>query len=210
MSERLTSEEVLRLSPVMPVVVIDDAAQAVPLARALLAGGIRTIEITLRTPAALDAIRAVAREASEMVIGAGTVLTPDDLETAFTAGARYALSPGATPKLLAAARDRAAPFIPGVATAGEIQNGLEYGFTCFKFFPAEQLGGPSGLKAMAGPFPNVRFCPTGSVTIEKAPSYLALGNVLCVGGSWIAPAERIRAGDWVGIENAARQAAALR
>lgn len=210
MSEALTPEDVLRLSPVMPVVVIEDATNAVPLARALLAGGVKTIEITLRTPAALGAIRAIAADVPDMIVGAGTVLTADDLDAAISAGARYALSPGGTPKLMKAARKASIPFIPGVSTSSEIQRGLELGYTCFKLFPAEQLGGASTLKALAGPFPNVRFCPTGSITLEKAPSYLALGNVLCVGGSWIAPPEKIKAGDWAGIESAARQAAALR
>jgi len=206
----MTPEDVLRLSPVMPVVVIDDAAHATSLARALLAGGVKTIEVTLRTPAALDAIRAIATETPEMIVGAGTVLSEDDLNAAVAAGAKYALSPGGTAKLLKAGRKAAIPFIPGVATASEIQRGIERGYSCFKFFPAEQLGGVAALKAMAGPFPNARFCPTGSITAEKAPSYLALNNVLCVGGSWIAPADKIKAGDWSGIEAAARQAAALR
>lgn len=210
MSEALTPEDVLRLSPVMPVVVIDDAANAVPLAGALLAGGVKTIEVTLRTPAALDAIRAITAEAPEMIVGAGTVLTAEDLTAAIEAGAKYALSPGGTPKLMKAARKAPIPFIPGVSTSSEIQRGLERGYSCFKLFPAEQLGGPSTLKALAGPFPNVRFCPTGSITAEKAPSYLALSNVLCVGGSWIAPADKIKAGDWAAIEAAAKQAAALR
>lgn len=210
MSEALQPEDVLRLSPVMPVVVIDDAAHAVQLARTLLAGGVKTVEITLRTAPALAAIRAIATEVPEMIVGAGTVLTADDLEAAIAAGARYALSPGGTPKLMKAARKQSIPFIPGVATASEVQRGLELGYRCFKFFPAEQLGGVSALKALAGPFPSIRFCPTGSITPEKAPSYLALDNVLCVGGSWIAPADKIRSGDWAGIEAAARQAAALR
>lgn len=206
----MTPEDVLRLSPVMPVVVIDDAAHATSLARALLAGGVKTIEVTLRTPAALDAIRAIATETPEMIVGAGTVLSEDDLNAAVAAGAKYALSPGGTAKLLKAGRKAAIPFIPGVATASEIQRGIERGYSCFKFFPAEQLGGVAALKAMAGPFPNARFCPTGSITAEKASAYLALNNVLCVGGSWIAPADKIKAGDWSGIEAAARQAAALR
>lgn len=210
MSAAMTAEDALRLSPVMPVVVIDDAAQAAPLARALLAGGVRTIEVTLRTPAALGAIRAIAAAAPEMVVGAGTVLTADDLRAAADAGARYALSPGCTPKLMKAARKVAIPFIPGVASASEIMRGRELGYRCFKFFPAEQLGGAAALKAQAGPLPDVRFCPTGSITLAKAPAYLALENVLCVGGSWIAPAEKIRAGDWAAIEAAARQAAALK
>jgi 2-dehydro-3-deoxyphosphogluconate aldolase/(4S)-4-hydroxy-2-oxoglutarate aldolase len=209
MSERLLPEDVLSLSPVMPVVVIDDAGKAEPLARALLAGGVRTIEITLRTPAALDAIRAIAQRAPDMIVGAGTVLSADDLDAAIAAGARYALSPGGTPKLLKRARKAAIPFIPGVATSSEIMRGMDLGYSCFKFFPAEQLGGAAALKALAGPLPGARFCPTGSITPEKAPAYLALDNVLCVGGSWIAPADKIRAGDWAGIEAAAKQAAAL-
>ena len=210
MSEKLLPEDVLHLSPVMPVVVIDDAGHAEPLARLLLASGIKTIEVTLRTPAALDAIRAIARSAPEMIVGAGTVLTADDLNAAIDAGARYALSPGGTPKLLKAARKASIPFIPGVATSSEIMRGRELGYRCFKFFPAEQLGGVSALKAHAGPLPDIRFCPTGSITPEKAPAYLALDNVLCVGGSWIAPADKIRSGDWAAIEAAAKQAAALR
>lgn len=197
-------------SPVIPVVTIDDAADAVPLARVLLASGVGTIEITLRTPAALDAIRAVSVEAPEMIVGAGTVLNEDDLNAAIEAGAKYALSPGGTTKLMKAARKASIPFVPGVATASEIQRGLELGYTCFKFFPAEQLGGVSTLKAIAGPLPSVRFCPTGSITPDKAPAYLALSNVLCVGGSWIAPSDYIKAGDWASIEAAAKRAAALK
>lgn len=210
MSKKLEAEEVLALSPVMPVVVLDDAACAEPLARVLLASGIRTIEITLRTPAALDAIRAVAKAAPEMIVGAGTVLSIDDLEAAIEAGARYALSPGGTPKLLKAARNASIPFIPGVATSSEIMRGLDLGYRCFKFFPAEQMGGVAALKALAGPLPNALFCPTGGVTPEKAASYLALANVRCVGGSWIAPADKIKAGDWAGIETLAKQAASFK
>ncbi len=210
MTRALTAEEVMRLSPVMPVVVIEDAAAATPLARALLAGGIRTIEITLRTAAALDAIRAISADVPEMTVGAGTVLNADDLDAALAAGARYALSPGGTPKLMKAARKREATFIPGVATSSEIMRGLDLGYSCFKFFPADQLGGAAALKALAGPLPGARFCPTGGVTLESARAYLALANVLCVGGSWLAPADKVRAGDWAGIEALARDAAALR
>jgi len=208
--KKLTAEDVMKLSPVMPVVVIDDADLAEPLARVLLAAGIKTIEITLRTPAALDAIKAVAKNAPEMIVGAGTVLNMKDLEAAMEAGARYALSPGGTPKLLKAARNAPIPFIPGVSTSSEIMRGLDQGYTHFKLFPAEQLGGVSTLKALAGPFPNVRFCPTGSITPEKAPAYLALDNVLCVGGSWIAPLEKIKAQDWAAVKATATQAMALR
>lgn len=200
---------VLSLSPVIPVVTLDNAADAVPLARVLLASGVRTIEITLRTPAALDAIRAVANEAPEMVVGAGTVLTAKDLDAAIEAGAKYALAPGATPKLMRAARKAPIPFVPGVASASEIMRGLDLGYTCFKFFPAEQLGGVAALKAIGAPLAAARFCPTGSITPEKAPAYLSLSNVLCVGGSWIAPAECINAGDWASIEAAAKRAVAL-
>ena len=159
MSDKLLPEDVLRLSPVMPVVVIDDIGHAEPLARVLLASGIKTIEVTLRTPAALDAIRAIAKSAPDMIVGAGTVLTADDLNAAIDAGARYALSPGGTSKLLKAARKASIPFIPGVATSSEIMRGRELGYRCFKFFPAEQLGGVNALKAQAGPLPDTRFSP---------------------------------------------------
>ena len=210
MSAALTPEDVLRLSPVMPVVVIDDAAHAEPLARALLAGGIRTVEVTLRTPAALEAIRAIARGTPEMIVGAGTVLSEDDLAAAIEAGARYALSPGGTRRLMKRARQAAIPFIPGVATSSEVMRGMALGYRCFKFFPAEQLGGVAALKALGGPLAEARFCPTGGISAEKTPAYLALDNVVCVGGSWIAPAEKIRAGDWAAIEASAKLAAGLR
>lgn len=209
MTKQLDAQQVLALSPAIPVITIARAAHAVSLARALLAGGVRTMEITLRTPAALDAIRAVAKEAPEMVVGAGTVLTRRDLDAAVEAGARYALSPGGTPKLLKAAREAPIPFVPGVASASEIMRGLDLGYACFKFFPAEPLGGVAALKAFAGPLPTARFCPTGSITLENAPSYLALSNVLCVGGAWLAPADKIEAGDWAAIETNARAVAAL-
>lgn len=210
MSKPQDATSVLTLSPVIPVVTIDDAADAVPLARVLLASGIPTIEITLRTPAALDAIKAVANEAPEMIVGAGTVLSPKDLDAAINAGAKYALSPGATPKLMKAARKAAIPFVPGVASASEIMRGLDLGYTCFKFFPAEQLGGAAAIKSIGAPLAAARFCPTGSITPEKASAYLALKNVLCVGGSWIAPPEYIKAGDWASIEAAAKRAVALK
>lgn len=210
MTKTLTAEDVLKLSPVMPVVVLDDAGLAEPLARVLLASGISTIEITLRTPAALDAIRAIADTAPEMIVGAGTVLSEDDLKAAIDAGARYALSPGGTPKLMKAARKASIPFIPGVATSSEIMRGMDLGYTAFKFFPAEQAGGAAALKSIGAPLPSVRFCPTGSITLEKAPAYLALPNVLCIGGSWITPAEKLKAQDWGAIETLAKQAAALK
>jgi 2-dehydro-3-deoxyphosphogluconate aldolase / (4S)-4-hydroxy-2-oxoglutarate aldolase len=150
------------------------------------------------------------KTAPEMIVGAGTVLNLTDLEAAIEAGARYALSPGATPKLMKAARNAKIPFIPGVATSSEIMRGLDLGYTHFKFFPAEQMGGVAALKAQHGPLPNAKFCPTGGISADKAPSYLALPNVLCVGGSWIAPADKIKAQDWAAIETAAKQAAAMR
>lgn len=209
MRRQLEPEEVLQLTPVLPVVAIDDSAAAIPLARALMAGGIKSVEITLRTPAALDSIRAISDAAPDMVVGAGTVLDPDALAAAAQAGARYALSPGATPKLLEAARAAAIPLIPGIATASEIMLGLDLGYRHFKFFPAEQLGGMAALSAFAGPLPLARFCPTGGINADKAAAYLALDNVLCVGGSWVAPYALIKAGDWATIEANARRAAQL-
>lgn len=210
MPSLLAPAAALSLSAVLPVVAIEDAAAAGPLARALLAAGVRTVEITQRTPAALEAIRVAAAAAPELVVGAGTVLSEEDLVAAAEAGARYALSPGATPDLLRAARHAPIPLIPGVATASELMAGLALGYSCFKFFPAEQLGGAAALKALGAPMPRARFCPTGGVNLENAPAYLALDNVLCVGSSWVAPAALIKAGDWSGIEARARQAAALR
>lgn len=206
----MTIDDVLAAGPVMPVVVIDDAARAVPLARALVAGGVRAIEITLRTGAALDAVRAIAGEVPDAIPGVGTVLTADDVRAAQQAGARFLVSPGATPALLAAASASGLPFLPGVATASEVMAGMAAGLSAFKFFPAAQAGGIEGLKALAGPFPNARFCPTGGVSAANAATYLALPNVACVGGSWIAPREVIAAGDFARIEQLAREASALR
>jgi 2-dehydro-3-deoxyphosphogluconate aldolase/(4S)-4-hydroxy-2-oxoglutarate aldolase len=206
----MTIEDILALSPVMPVVTIADAAHAVPMARALVAGGLRTIEITLRTPAALAAVAAIAREVPEAVIGVGTVLTALDLKHAHEAGAGFAISPGSTPELLDAARHGPLPYLPAIATAGELMAGLDRGYTAFKFFPAAYAGGIGALKAFAGPFPGVRFCPTGGISLATAPEYLALPNVLCVGGSWVAPEAAIAAGDVGAIERLARQAAALK
>jgi 2-dehydro-3-deoxyphosphogluconate aldolase/(4S)-4-hydroxy-2-oxoglutarate aldolase len=210
MSSKLRPEDVLALTPVLPVVTIDDAGHAEPLARALIAGGIKTVEITLRTEAALGAIKAMAKAVPEMVVGAGTVLRGDDLKAAVDAGASYALAPGGTKKLMKIARKREFPFIPGVVSSSEIMLGFDLGYTRFKFFPAEQLGGVAALKALAGPLAAARFCPTGGISAAKAASYLALDNVACVGGSWIATREAIAKGDWDGIEAAARTASALR
>ncbi|WNL46332.1 bifunctional 4-hydroxy-2-oxoglutarate aldolase/2-dehydro-3-deoxy-phosphogluconate aldolase [Dyella sp. BiH032] len=203
-------EATLRLAPVVPVVIIDDAKAAVPMARALVAGGIPAIEVTLRTPAALEAIRAIAAEVEGAVIGVGTVLTPQDLENARQAGARFAVSPGVSPKLLAAADDSELPLLPGVATASEAMSLLERGYRHLKFFPAVPAGGHKLLGAWASPLPQIRFCPTGGISLASAPDFLSLPNVVCVGGSWLTPADKLKAGDWAGIEELAREAALLK
>lgn len=203
-------EQILRLSPVMPVVTIADAASAPLLARALMAGGIGAIEITLRTQAALEAIRRVAGEVPQMAIGAGTILNAADAYAAAEAGAHFLVSPGLTPALAQAARDCPAPLLPGVATASEAMLARDFGFRLLKLFPAEAVGGRALLKSLHGPLPDLRFCPTGGISLESAPDYLALANVLCVGGSWIATDAAIAAGDWDGIAGRSRAAAALR
>ena len=203
-------EATLRLAPVVPVVIIEDAKAAVPMARALVAGGIPAIEVTLRTPAALDAIRAIAAEVEGAVVGVGTVLTPQDLENARQAGAKFAVSPGVSPKLLAAADDSELPLLPGVATASEAMSLLERGYRHLKFFPAVPAGGHKLLGAWASPLPQIRFCPTGGISLASAPEFLSLPNVVCVGGSWLTPGDKLRGGDWAGIEALAREAAVLR
>jgi len=194
----------LDLAPVVPVVTIRDAAHAVPLARALTAGGLLAIEVTLRTDCALAAIAAIAREAPQIAVGAGTVLNPEDLYAAAEAGAKFAISPGATAALLGAATKGPIPYLPAVATASEVMEGIAAGYDRFKLFPAVAAGGLALLKSLAGPFPQARFCPTGGISLETAPSYLALSNVICVGGSWMVSEDRIAAQDWAGIEAAAR------
>ncbi|CAM5385419.1 bifunctional 4-hydroxy-2-oxoglutarate aldolase/2-dehydro-3-deoxy-phosphogluconate aldolase [Streptomyces xanthochromogenes] len=200
---------VLDLAPVVPVVVIDDAADAVPLARALVAGGLPAIEVTLRTPAALDAIRAIAAEVPDAVVGAGTVISRAGVAKAVGAGARFLVSPGWTPALLDAMQGSGVPFLPGVSTASEVVALLEQGVREMKFFPAEAAGGTAYLKSLAGPLPQARFCPTGGISLASAPSYLALPNVGCVGGTWMLPPDALAAGDWARVENLAREAAAL-
>ncbi|MFJ8000847.1 bifunctional 4-hydroxy-2-oxoglutarate aldolase/2-dehydro-3-deoxy-phosphogluconate aldolase [Streptomyces sp. NPDC096310] len=200
---------VLDLAPVIPVVVLDDAADAVPLARALVAGGLPAIEVTLRTPAALDSIRAIAAEVPDAVVGAGTVITPGAVTDAVRAGARFLVSPGWTETLLTAMRDSGVPFLPGVSTTSEVVALLERGVTEMKFFPAEAAGGRPYLKSLAGPLPGARFCPTGGITPASAPEYLALPNVRCVGGTWLLPADALASKDWGRVEALAREAAAL-
>lgn len=210
MQPRADIERILRLSPVMPVVVIENAETAPELARAFVRGGIRVVEITLRTSAALRAIEAIAREVPDISVGAGTVLTAEDLRAAANAGAAFAISPGATSVLLEAGTHAPIPYLPAIATASELMAGLMHGYHCFKFFPAGPAGGTAMLKSFAGPFPDARFCPTGGITQETVKSYLDLPNVLCAGGSWLSPADALAAGDWRRIETLAAKAAASR
>lgn len=200
---------VLDLVPVVPVVVIDDPSDAVPLARALVAGGLPAIEVTLRTPAALEAIGAVAEAVPDAVVGAGTVITPEQVRLAVTAGARFLVSPGWTDLLLEAMRASGVPYLPGVSTTSEVVALLERGVREMKFFPAEAAGGTAYLKSLNGPLPQARFCPTGGIGPATAPDYLALPNVGCVGGSWMLPADAVAARDWERVEALAREAAAL-
>jgi 2-dehydro-3-deoxyphosphogluconate aldolase/(4S)-4-hydroxy-2-oxoglutarate aldolase len=210
MNTKPSIAEILQLSPVMPVVTIEDVASAADLARALVRGGIRIIEVTLRTSQALRAIEAIATQVPEICVGVGTVMTPNDLNLAANAGATFAISPGATRELLAAGADFRIPYLPAVATASELMSGLNAGYRHFKLFPANVAGGVGALKGFYGPFPEARFCPTGGVTPQTAGGYLDLPNVLCVGGSWLTPADIVKARDWRRIEALAREAAALR
>ena len=204
-----TAREVCGLAPVIPVLVIEDVAHAVPLAEALVAGGLPALEVTLRTPAALDVIRAMASVEGGMV-GAGTLLTPEDVRAAKEAGARFGVSPGITDRLVAACEEADLPLLGGVATVGEAMGMLERGYNVCKFFPAEANGGAKALKAFAGPLPQMNFCPTGGVTPENAKDYLSLPNVLCVGGSWIASSDLVNVGKWSEIEERARVASGLK
>ncbi|MEU8767718.1 bifunctional 4-hydroxy-2-oxoglutarate aldolase/2-dehydro-3-deoxy-phosphogluconate aldolase [Streptomyces griseus] len=200
---------VLDLAPVVPVVVLHDAANAVPLARALVAGGLPAIEVTLRTPAALDSIRAMAAEVPGAVVGAGTVISPEHVRDTVAAGARFLVSPGWTDALLEAMKASGVPFLPGVSTTSEVVALLERGVREMKFFPAEAAGGTAYLKALSAPLPQARFCPTGGISLASAPSYLALPNVGCVGGSWMVPGDAVAAKDWDRVARLAAEAAAL-
>lgn len=204
-----TADEVLELSPVVPVVAIDDPAQAVPLARALLDGGVRTIEITLRTPAGLTAIERVAAEVPGIVPGAGTITEPGQAELAARAGAQYLVTPGTTEALLDDVAASGLPYLAGASTVSEAMRLAERGATAMKFFPAEPSGGTAYLKAIAGPLPHLRFCPTGGISARNAPDYLALPSVSCVGGSWLSSPDLLAAGDWARITALATEAAAL-
>ncbi|MEX1660618.1 bifunctional 4-hydroxy-2-oxoglutarate aldolase/2-dehydro-3-deoxy-phosphogluconate aldolase [Thioclava sp. 15-R06ZXC-3] len=202
------ARKVCELAPIVPVIVVRDVADAVPLAKALIAGGLPALEVTLRTPCALDAIRAMADIEGGMV-GAGTLLTPADVKAAKAAGAKFGVSPGATERLVKACEDEGLPLLPGAATASEVMKLYELGYDVLKFFPAEASGGAPAIKAIGAPIPQVSFCPTGGVSLKNANDYLSLPNVLCAGGSWVAPDSMVQSGDWAGIETLAREAAAL-
>lgn len=194
--------------PVVPVIVIKDLADAVPMAKALLAGGIKVLEVTLRTPVALDAIRLLAQEVPDAIVGAGTVTTAAQLQQVVDAGAKFAISPGLTRELLQAGKDAAIPLIPGIASISELMEGTGLGYTHFKFFPAEAAGGVKTLKSIHGPFADIRFCPTGGINEKNFLDYLALPNVKCVGGSWIVPDDAVAAKDWGRITDLCKTAVA--
>ncbi|QFU09083.1 KHG/KDPG aldolase [Rhodobacteraceae bacterium THAF1] len=202
------TEKLCRLAPVIPVLVVHDAAHAKPLAEALVRGGLPVLEVTLRTPAALEVIAEMAQVEGGHV-GAGTLLTPDDVSRAIEAGATFGVSPGMTDRLLTAAEEADLPMLPGAATSTEAMALLERGYSVQKFFPAEANGGAPALKAIGAPLPQIMFCPTGGVSLKNAPDYLGLSNTLCVGGSWVAPADKVAAGDWDGIADLAREASQL-
>lgn len=206
----MTIIELMRLGPVIPVIVIDKVDDAVPLARALVAGGVRVLEVTLRTPVALEAIARIAAEVTDAVVGVGTITQGKDCAAAVKAGARFGVSPGITPELIASARISKLPLLPGVMTPSDVIAAGAAGYHALKLFPAKQAGGIAMLKALAGPFPETVFCPTGGVTPETAPEFLALRNVVCVGGSWLTPKAAIASGDWDTITRLAREASALR
>jgi 2-dehydro-3-deoxyphosphogluconate aldolase/(4S)-4-hydroxy-2-oxoglutarate aldolase len=210
MTEKFTALQVMQDAPVIPVIVLNDVAHAVPMARALVAGGVRMLEVTLRTPQALACIEAIAKHIPEAVVGAGTVRNKADAQAAASAGARFAVSPGYTSAVGQACRNLGLALLPGVATGSEIMMAQEDGFTELKFFPAMQAGGPAMLKAWSGPFFDVRFCPTGGVSLQNASEFLALPNVVCVGGSWLVPADAMAKGDWAKITQLAADTAVLR
>ena len=207
-TEKLLST--LKLQPVVPVLIVEDAKTAVPLARALVAGGLKAIEITLRTDAALEAVRLVAQEVEGAVVGAGTILNAAHYAAAVDAGSQFIVSPGTTQELLDVARSSDIPLLPGAATASEVMALREEGYKVLKFFPAEQAGGAAYLKALSSPLAGTLFCPTGGISLMNAMDYLSLPNVVCVGGSWVAPKELVSAGDWAGITKLASEASALK
>ncbi len=200
----------MRTGPVIPVIVIEKLEQAVPLARALVAGGVRVLEVTLRTAVGLAAIEAIAREVEGAIVGVGTITRPEDVDLALKAGAVFGVSPGLTPAVAAAAAASGLALLPGVMTPSDVMAAKAAGYSQLKLFPAQQAGGIGMLKALGGPFPDVMFCPTGGVSAATAPDFLALPNVACVGGSWLTPREAVEAADWARITSLAREAAALR
>ncbi len=202
--------DIVALAPVIPVITLNRIEHAVPLARALSAGGLRVLEVTMRTPVALAAIEAMRREVPQAVVGVGTLTRPVDFAAADRAGAQFGVTPGLTPELAAAARGARFPLLPGIMTPTELIAARAAGFAVLKLFPAQQAGGVGMLKALGAPFPDVQFCPTGGITRASAAEFLALPNVVCVGGSWLTPAAMLEAGDWAGVEALARDAAALR
>nr|WP_314689609.1 bifunctional 4-hydroxy-2-oxoglutarate aldolase/2-dehydro-3-deoxy-phosphogluconate aldolase [uncultured Pantoea sp.] len=205
---KISAEQVLSTGPVVPVIVVNQPEHAVPMAKALVAGGIRVLEVTLRTPVAMDALRAIIREVPEAIVGAGTVINTQQLKEVTDAGAQFVISPGLTESLLRAATEGPVPLIPGISTVSELMMGMDHGLREFKFFPAEANGGVRALSALAGPFPQVRFCPTGGISPVNYRDYLALKSVLCIGGSWLVPDDALQQGDWARITQLARDAIA--
>lgn len=203
---KMTAETVLKQSPVVPVIVVKKLEQAVPLAKALVEGGIKVLEVTLRTECAIDAIRLIAQEVPEAIVGAGTVINAKQLMEVSQAGAQFAISPGLTDELLAAAVQGNIPLIPGISTVSELMLGMNYGLKEFKFFPAEANGGVKALKAIAGPFSQVKFCPTGGISLANYREYLALDSVLCIGGSWLVPEDALNSGNYEKITQLAQEA----
>ena len=203
-----SSAEIFAMGPVVPVLVIKDVEHAVPLAHALIAGGIKVLEVTLRTPVAIDVIKTIAQEVPEAVIGAGTVTNAEQLQAVTDAGAQFAISPGLTPDLLQAGQEGSIALIPGIASISELMTGLDHGYDHFKFFPAEASGGIKAIKSIGGPFPDVTFCPTGGISPNNYLDYLALSNIKCVGGSWLAPDDVMAAGNWNRITELAKEAVA--
>ncbi|WP_038911159.1 bifunctional 4-hydroxy-2-oxoglutarate aldolase/2-dehydro-3-deoxy-phosphogluconate aldolase [Dickeya dadantii] len=205
---KTSAEQILTAGPVVPVIVINKLEHAVPMAKALVAGGVRVLELTLRTECAVEAIRLIAQEVPDAIVGAGTVTNPQQLAEVTAAGAQFAISPGLTEPLLKAATEGTIPLIPGISTVSELMLGMDYGLREFKFFPAEANGGVKALQAIAGPFGKIRFCPTGGISLKNYRGYLALKSVLCVGGSWLVPADALESGDYDRITALAREAVA--
>lgn len=205
---KTSAEQILTVGPVVPVIVVNKLEHAVPMAKALVAGGVKVLEVTLRTPFALEALKAMIREVPQAIVGAGTVLNVQQLKEVTEAGAQFVISPGVTETLLKAAVEGSVPLIPGISTVSELMTGLDYGLREFKFFPAEANGGVKALQAIGGPFPQVRFCPTGGISAVNYRDYLALKNVLCIGGSWLVPGDALDAGDYDRITQLAKEAVA--